>query len=54
VHPILFAFLTRGFPSIRMKWYFKFKRYIRLQQDKTLSLLEFRFFNKNEEEIKMS
>jgi ribonuclease G len=54
VHPILYAFLTKGFPSIRMKWYMKFKRYIHLQQDKSLSLLGYRFFNKNEEEIKMS
>ena len=53
VHPILHAFLTKGFPSIRMKWYMKFRRYIHLQQDKSLSMLQYRFYNRNEEEIKM-
>lgn len=53
VHPILYAYLTKGFPSIRMNWYRKFKCYIHLQQDKSLSILEYHFFNKTEEEIKM-
>lgn len=54
VNPILYAYLTKGFPSIRMKWSMKFKRKINLEEDKSLSFLEYHFFNLNQEEIKMS
>jgi len=53
VHPFIYAFLTKGFPSKRMKWFFKFKKWIRLQPLASHQLLEYHFFNKNEDEIKM-
>jgi ribonuclease G len=54
VHPILYSYLTKGFPSIRMKWSMRFKRKVRIKPDKSLSLIEYHFFNANEEELKMS
>lgn len=53
IHPYIYAYLTQGFPSIRMKWYATFKRWIRLKPMPSYHLLEYHFFNKVEDEIKM-
>jgi len=53
VHPYIYAYLVQGFPSIRMKWYFTFKHWIRLQPMSSFHLLEYRFINKVGDEIKM-
>lgn len=53
-HPFIYAYLTRGFPSLRMKWYFKYKKWVHIQPVSTHHYLEYYFFNKNEEEIKIS
>ncbi len=53
LHPYLYAYLTKGWPSIRMKWYPKFKKWIHLQPLASNHLLEYHFFNDNEDEIKM-
>lgn len=51
VHPYIYAFLTKGFISKRVKWMLKFKRYIGLQSKQGYQLLEYSFFNSNMEEI---
>ena len=55
VHPIMYAYLTKGWPwSTRLaKWNKKFGQKTKLQQDTNYHLTEFRFFNKHEEEIKL-
>ncbi len=55
VHPIMYAYLTKGWPwSTRLaKWNKKFKQKTYLQQDTNYHLTEFRFFNRHEEEIKL-
>jgi ribonuclease G len=53
VHPIMEAYLTKGFPSRRMKWGFKFKQKIRVKSKTTYHLTEYHFFDKHEEEIKL-
>ncbi len=53
LHPYLYAYLTRGWPSIRMKWYLQFRKWIHLQPLASHHLLEYHFFNDNEDEIKM-
>jgi len=53
LHPYLYAYLTSGVYSYRWKWYLKYNRWIKLQQDKSYHLLEHHFFNKNNDEIKM-
>lgn len=54
VHPFLFAYFTKGFPSIRMKWFFNFKTWIKLREDSSLGLTDFKFLNRNEDEIETS
>ncbi len=51
LHPYVHAFLTTGFPSIRLKWYFKYKTWLKLKPVTNYQFLEFRFFNKLDDEI---
>jgi len=53
VHPILYAYLTKGFPSKRRKWSWKFKQKIRIRPNSNYHLTEFHFFDKTDEEIKL-
>lgn len=53
VHPILFTYLTCGFPSRRMKWSWKYKQKIKVKSNSNYHLTEFKFFDDNEEEIKL-
>jgi ribonuclease G len=55
VHPIIHAYLTKGWPwATRLaKWKRKYGQKLNLQQDTNYHLTEFRFFDKNEEEIKL-
>ena len=48
VHPILYAYLTKGFPSKRMKWSWKYKQKIRVKQNSNYHLTEFHFYDRNE------
>jgi ribonuclease G len=54
LHPFIYAYLTKGFPSRQMKWYFKYKKWIHLEPVTSQHLLEYHFFNKIEDEIKMN
>ncbi len=53
VHPILYTYLTSGFPSRRLKWCWKYKQMIKVKTNTTYHLTEFRFFDDNDEEIKL-
>lgn len=47
VHPFLAAYLVKGIPSIRQRWYFKYKRWIRIVPRDSYKYLQFNFLNKN-------
>jgi ribonuclease G len=53
VHPIIFTYLTSGFPSRRMKWSWKYKQKIKVRSNSNHSLTEFKFFDDGEDEIKL-
>ena len=53
VHPYIHAYLKRGLKSIQIKWYLQFKQWVRLVPMPSYHFLEYRFFNKNDDEIKM-
>ncbi|MFZ9694477.1 MAG: ribonuclease E/G, partial [Chitinophagaceae bacterium] len=55
VHPILFAYLTKGwFWNTKMaKWNRQFGQKTQVVADTSYHLTEYRFFDKNEEEIKL-
>lgn len=53
IHPFLYAFLTKGFWSIRRQWMWKYKKMIKIKPNTNYHTLEYHFFNANEEEIKI-
>ena len=53
VHPIIYTYLTAGFPSRRMKWSWKYKQKVKVVSNSNYSLTEFRFFDDGEDEIKL-
>jgi ribonuclease G len=53
VHPIVFAYLTKGFPSKRRKWCWKYKQKIKVRRNNNYYLTEFHFFDDSDEEIKL-
>jgi ribonuclease G len=53
VHPIVYSYLTKGwFSSIIKKWKRKYRIHLKAQKNTNYQLIEFRFFNEHEEEIK--
>ena len=53
VHPYIYAFLTKGFWSIKMQWTVKYKAFFKLEPFASYHFLEYRFFNKLDDEIKL-
>jgi len=54
VHPIVYSHLTKGlFSSIARKWRKKHKTSLKLRSNSAYHLIEFRFFDQQEEEIKL-
>lgn len=51
-HPFIAAFLTKGFPSIRSKWFFEHKKWVKIIPRDAYTYLEYHFFDKNGNEIK--
>ena len=52
-NPYISAFLTKGFNSVQVKWFFKFKKWIKIKPVSAFHLLEYRFYNKNNDEIRV-
>ena len=53
VHPILHAYLTKGFLSKRLRWRLKYKQKIAIKPNSNYHLTEFHFYDKSDEEIKL-
>jgi ribonuclease G len=53
LHPYLYSYLTKGLNSRQLKWYFTYKTWIKIKANTANHILEYHFFNKNKDEIKM-
>ena len=51
-HPFIAAYLTKGFPSIRSKWFMEHKKWIKIQPRDAYRYLEYRFKDKDGKTIK--
>lgn len=51
VHPFLYAYLTEGLFSIRLKWFFKYHKWITLKSNQDYQITQYKFFNHENEEI---
>ena len=50
-HPFVQAYLTKGFPSIRMKWSWRYKKHIRIVANQSSRLTEVHYLNEHGEDI---
>lgn len=53
LHPYLHAYFTTGLISRRVKWFFKFYKWIKLIKDSSLPVTEYRFQDESGEEIEL-
>lgn len=55
VHPIMYAYLTKGlfWSSIQSKWKRKYKQALQIISNNTLPLIEYHFYDSNDEHIKI-
>lgn len=51
-HPFIAAYLTKGFPSPRSKWFFDHKRWVKILSRDAYTYLEYHFHDKNGDVIK--
>ena len=54
LHPYLHAYFTAGFPSPPLKRFFKYKTWGKLLKDSSLPITEFKFYDKDGEEIEIA
>ena len=53
LHPYLHAYFTTGIISRRVKWFFKYNKWIKLIKDSSLPVTEYRFLDESGEEIEL-
>lgn len=51
VHPFLYAYLTKGLISRQLRWFFKYKQWIKIESKQDYQFLEYKFFNSKRGEI---
>ncbi len=54
VHPYIEAFLKRGLPSHQMKWFQTYFKWVRIHPNSDYHLTEYRFYDGNEDEIRLN
>ena len=47
IHPFIAAYITKGFPSIRSKWFLEYKKWVKVQPRDAYTYLEYRFMDKD-------
>ena len=52
VHPFVAAYLKKGFPSLRSKWFFEHKKWVKIIPRDAYTYLEFHFYDNHGKEIK--
>ena len=53
LHPYVHAYFKEGFFSRRMKWFLRYRQWIKLVSDSSLGITEFKFLNRLGEEIQL-
>ena len=50
-HPFIAAYLTKGFPSVRSKWFLDHKKWVKIQPRDAYTYLEYHFLDKNGNQV---
>ena len=53
IHPFIAAYLTKGFPSIRSKWFKTHKKWVKIQPRDAYKYLEYSFKDKDGKKIQI-
>lgn len=53
VNPYVAAYLTQGLPSIRQRWFFKYRKWIQITVSNSLPFTTVRYFGENDEELNL-
>ena len=53
-HPYVHAFLKKGFKSVQVQWYLKFHKWVKIYANANFHLNEYRFFDNNQDEIRLN
>ncbi|ROT47133.1 Rne/Rng family ribonuclease [Candidatus Cardinium hertigii] len=53
LHPYLYAYFTKNWMSKRVKWFLKYGRWVTLIEDSSMAVTDYKFINKNQEEIEL-
>lgn len=53
VHPYIEAFLKKGLPSKQMRWYLQHRKWIRVQPNSDFPMTGYKFFDENDDEIRL-
>jgi ribonuclease G len=53
VNPFLAAFFTKGLPSERLRWFFKYRKWVRIAAANNLPFTQVRYYGEGGEEIKL-
>lgn len=54
VHPYVESFLKKGVPSIQMKWFMKYYKWIRINANNDYHIMKYSFFDDNDDEIRLN
>ena len=54
LHPYLYAYFSHGFFSKKLKWLLQYRKWIKLAEDSSMGITEFKFINKHGEEIELN
>ncbi len=52
-HPFIAAYMCKGWPSIRVKWLFKYKKWVKVRPVYAYHLMQYALFDKNEDELSL-
>ncbi len=52
-HPFIAAYLSKGLFSLRMKWFFKYKKWVKIRPIYAYHLIQYAMFDKNDEELSL-
>lgn len=53
VHQFVYAHLKKGWPSIQMGWYFKYRKWIKIIENSEYHMLEYKFYDSRDDEIRL-
>ena len=53
VNPFMAAFLKYGFPSQQHRWFFRYRKWIKIQSSQALPFTTVRYYDENDEEIRL-